>query len=94
MCIVKPFDAVLAEISPSKPCSNWRHQAMLISTFKRFANRRCGIQLWQRSYHEHVIRNEDDYRQIWDYIEKNPARWVEDRYYIEGEHSSEGNSID
>ena len=27
LCIVKPFDAVLAEIGPSKPCSYWRHQA-------------------------------------------------------------------
>ena len=62
---------------------------MLVSTFKRFTNRRCGIQLWQRSYHEHVIRSEDDYRQIWEYIENNPVRWVEDRYYIEAEHSAE-----
>jgi REP element-mobilizing transposase RayT len=66
---------------------------MLVSTFKRFTNRRCGIQLWQRSYHEHVIRSEDDYRQIWEYIENNPVRWVEDRYYIEAEHSTEEKSI-
>ena len=66
----------------------------LVSTFKRFTNRRCGIQLWQRSYHEHVIRNEDDYRQIRDYIENNPARWVEDRYYTEDEHRTEEKSID
>ena len=37
--------------------------------------------LWQRSYHEHVIRNEEDYRQIWEYIDSNHARWAEDRYY-------------
>ena len=37
--------------------------------------------LWQRSYHEHVIRNEEDYRQIREYIDTNPARWAEDRYY-------------
>ncbi len=37
--------------------------------------------LWQRSYHEHVIRNEDDYRQVWEYIDTNPAKWAEDRYY-------------
>ena len=54
---------------------------MLVSTFKRFTNRRCGIQLWQRSYHEHVIRGENDYREIWEYIEANPGKWVEDRYY-------------
>ena len=37
--------------------------------------------LWQRSYHEHVIRNEDDYRQVWEYIDTNPAKWAENRYY-------------
>ena len=56
----------------------------LISTFKRFSNRRSGCELWQRSYHEHVIRNERDYREIWAYIDENPARWTEDRYYIDG----------
>ena len=42
-----------------------------------------GCLLWQRSYHEHVIRNETDYCEIWEYIENNPAKWVEDRYYAE-----------
>ena len=45
--------------------------------------------LWQRSYHEHVIRSEADYREIWEYIENNPARWAEDRYYNEGRHSAD-----
>ena len=27
MCIVKPFDAELAESGPSKPCSYWRPRA-------------------------------------------------------------------
>ena len=39
--------------------------------------------VWQRSYHEHVIRNEKDYREIREYIENNPARWAEDMYYAE-----------
>ena len=39
------------------------------------------LTVWQRSYHEHVIRGEDDYRMIWDYIDTNPARWAEDRYF-------------
>ena len=37
--------------------------------------------LWQRSYYEHVIRGEGDYRQIWTYIDQNPAKWAEDQYY-------------
>ena len=55
--------------------------AALISTMKRFTNKRCGAALWQRSYHEHVVRGEEDYRQIWEYIDTNPAKWAEDRYY-------------
>ena len=37
--------------------------------------------LWQRSFYEHVIRNEHDYREIWEYIDQNPAKWAEDCYY-------------
>ena len=41
------------------------------------------MELFQRSYHEHVIRNERDYLEILEYIENNPARWADDRYYAE-----------
>ncbi len=54
---------------------------MLVSTFKRFTNKKCGVKLWQRSYHEHVIRNEQDYLEIWNYIDTNPQKWAEDRYF-------------
>ena len=56
---------------------------MLVSTIKRFSNRKCGIELWQRSYHEHIIRNEQDYLEIWNYIDGNPSKWADDKYYIE-----------
>ncbi len=39
-------------------------------------------QIWQTSFHDHIIRNENDYREIWGYIENNPARWQEDKFYI------------
>lgn len=54
----------------------------LKSQSARLSSQRFGIKpLWQRSFHDHVIRGEADYREIWNYIENNPARWVEDRYY-------------
>jgi len=31
--------------------------------------------LWQRNYYEHVIRNEDNLRQIREYIINNPLKW-------------------
>ena len=48
---------------------------------KRIHEKHSELQLWQRGYHEHVIRNEKDYLEICEYMENNPARWVEDRYY-------------
>ena len=32
--------------------------------------------LWQKSYYDHVIRNQQDYNEIWQYIENNPAKWI------------------
>ena len=32
--------------------------------------------LWQRSYYDHVIRNQQDYDEIWQYIENNPEKWM------------------
>lgn len=37
-----------------------------------------GAPLWQRNYHEHVIRNDDDLRRIRRYIADNPLRWARD----------------
>ena len=41
------------------------------------------IQLWQRSFHDHVIRNQKQYEQIWTYIENNPLKWHDDCFFTE-----------
>ena len=60
----------------------------IVGALKSLSANRCretGLngKLWQRGYHEHIIRNEDDLRQILECIENNPAKWAEDRYYTE-----------
>ena len=57
---------------------------MTIRYLKRAVTRECGFSIWQRSYHDHIIRSETDYLRIWEYIDTNPAKWREDRYYEEG----------
>ena len=52
-----------------------------IGALKRLVHREAGQAIFQRSYHEHVIRGEADYWEIWEYIDTNPAKWAEDRYY-------------
>ena len=39
--------------------------------------------LWQRNYHEHIIRNEQSYQTISNYIINNPAKWNDDKFYIQ-----------
>lgn len=37
--------------------------------------------LWQRNYYEHIIRNEQSYQTISEYIINNPAKWTDDKFY-------------
>jgi putative transposase len=37
--------------------------------------------VWQRNYHEHIIRNEQSYQTISNYIINNPAKWNDDKFY-------------
>ena len=39
--------------------------------------------VWQRSFHDRVVRGEAEYAKLWNYIETNPARWREDCFYTE-----------
>jgi len=37
------------------------------------------IRLWQRSFYEHIVRNERDLDAVREYIFNNPAKWAADR---------------
>ena len=37
--------------------------------------------IWQRSFHDHIIRGEEDYLKIWNYIDTNPQKWEKDCFY-------------
>lgn len=45
----------------------------MVSTFKRFCNRDIGRNIWQRSFHDHVVRSEKDLAWHYNYVESNPA---------------------
>lgn len=40
--------------------------------------------LWQRNYYENIIRNEQSYQSISEYIINNPRKWQEDKFYKNG----------
>ena len=47
------------------------------------SNSRYGQNIFQRSFHDHIIRGESDYLKIWNYIDTNPAKWNEDCFYVD-----------
>ena len=53
----------------------------VVQQLKGIVTKQIGHSVWQKLYHDHVIRNEADYRKIWEYIDNNPARWKEDCFY-------------
>jgi len=53
----------------------------IIKQFKGAITKLIGFSPWQKSFHDHVIRNQEDYNRIAEYIDNNPAKWAEDRYY-------------
>lgn len=54
----------------------------LVRTWKTLITKELGQSIWQRSYYDHVIRCEEDYIRIAEYIEQNPAKWYYDDYYV------------
>jgi hypothetical protein len=47
-----------------------------------------GIPVWQRNYYEHIIRNDEAYIRISEYIKNNPQNWKGDE--IENRNSQIG----
>ena len=56
-----------------------------VAALKRLVNKEVGSNLFQRSYHDHIIRGEKDYLKIWEYIDNNPKQWELDCFYVKEE---------
>ena len=54
----------------------------VIRLMKGTVTKQAGFSVWQKGFYDHVIRNDNDYRDIWTYIEGNPSKWTEDKLYI------------
>lgn len=53
----------------------------IIRSFKTMVTKEIGTSIWQRSYHDHIIRDTNDYQKIWEYIDTNVQRWDKDCFY-------------
>ena len=57
----------------------------VVGQLKSFTTKKYDNTLWQRGYYEHIIRNEQEYQKIYEYIENNPLKWADDKYYSMGD---------
>ncbi len=54
----------------------------VVRLMKGTVSKQAGLSVWQKGFYDHVIRNDHDYREIWNYIDGNPSKWTEDKLYI------------
>ena len=54
----------------------------IIKQFKGKITKQIGFCIWQKSFYDLIIRDENDYLRICEYIENNPGKWAEDKYFI------------
>ena len=47
-----------------------------IGSMKRWVSRQIGKPVWQKSFYDHSIRNQQDYDEIGEYIENNPLKYA------------------
>ena len=70
---------ILALQDTGKPCPS---VSRIVQQLKGAITKRLGVRIWQIHFHDHVIRNEQDYQIIWQYIDNNPTKWSLDRYFV------------
>jgi REP element-mobilizing transposase RayT len=79
--VVMPNHLHMILLLAGDPLSHATDISQIIQQMKSAVTKKIGFAVWQRSFHDHIIRDEKEYGAIWDYIEANPVRWKEDCYY-------------
>ena len=55
---------------------------LLLYVVTKWSRKHTDIEtVWQRNYHENIIRNEQSYQTISKYIINNPFNWKADKFY-------------
>lgn len=53
----------------------------IIQQMKGVVTKAYGKNIWEKNYHDHVIRSEQAYENAWNYVTYNPAKWETDEYF-------------
>ncbi|WP_103669502.1 transposase [Pseudanabaena sp. BC1403] len=91
ICKTRPYTiSIPAKTAPTKNFATENNHGIpeIIRGFKTFSARHInqirhtsGIPVWQRNYHEHIIRDETSLQKIRQYIQTNPNLWQVDQLH-------------
>ena len=81
----------LRESSHTNKLRKFHHNSMLsriIGSYKSSVTKKCrlnkyqfGTHLWQARFHEHIVKNQNEYEKIMNYIDQNICNWDKDCFY-------------
>ena len=74
---------MIIALNDGAPGSSRPTISQIISAWKRYINQESKRSLWQSSFYDEIIRNDDHFLNVWQYIDSNPAAWTEDEYFSE-----------
>jgi REP-associated tyrosine transposase len=82
-------DTVREGLRPSPTKTKRYALTEVVRAFKSFSARQInrqnnisGAPVWQRSFHDHIIRDEQEMNILRLYVEGNPGSWEADRHYV------------
>ena len=55
----------------------------VIQQMKGYVTKQLGVSVWQKLFHDHVVRDKQDYEEIWTYIDNNSTKWELDCFYTD-----------
>jgi len=77
----KEIKQFLSNISPKKGSLS-----IIIRSYKsavtKYANENNKLFDWQPRFYDRIVRDDDEFIRIYEYISNNPKRWVEDELYL------------
>ncbi len=80
--VIMPNHIHLLFLFYEEPCADGGMRASrptlftVIRSFKTMVTKEIGYSVWQDSYYDEIIDNENGYLEAWRYIDENPLKWT------------------
>ncbi|MBQ1677919.1 MAG: transposase [Oscillospiraceae bacterium] len=50
--------------------------SQIVRLLKYAVTKEWGRPVWQKGFHDHIVRNQEDFQNAWNYVTYNAAKWV------------------